>query len=143
MMEKDPEKTPGGFSFEPPTGDIKPPLTEEGLREDEEEIKSTEARQFVQGKIPLHPAVIKAPASVVGRLATEITGYPGFTFTEEELNDLAELWVACGIETSPTIQALIGSVAVLGVKIGGYTVWRRAGKPGDVRQKAIEEVANR
>ena len=28
MIDKDAEKAPGGFHFEPPTGDIKPPLTE-------------------------------------------------------------------------------------------------------------------
>jgi len=126
-------------------GDTTPPGARRKFEEpapspdiDDEEIKAQQhdqarAREFVEGRIPLHPAVIRLPASVFGRLASEISGYEGFSFTQEELDDLASLWMACGVEANPRLQAMVGSIAMLGVKAGGYTVWRRQGSSGDIR----------
>ena len=54
-----------------------------------------------------------------------LTHYEGFEFTTEELEMLAELWRACGIEMSPVPQAVIGTTSMFGVKFGGYVVWRK------------------
>ena len=135
----DTEPSSEGIAFNRIEGDIPPPATrrkhEEPISEDTEaqKVDQERTREFVEGRIPLHPAVIRLPASVFGRLASEISGYEGFTFTQEELDDLASLWMACGIEANPRLQAMVGSIAMLGVKAGGYTVWRRQGSPGDVR----------
>jgi len=134
------EPTLDGIAFNRVQGDIPPPATrrkhEDTISEDtteDQKIDQERTREFVEGRIPLHPAVIRLPASVFGRLASEITGYEGFTFTQEELDDLASLWMACGIEANPRLQAMVGSIAMLGVKAGGYTVWRRQGSSGDIR----------
>ena len=132
-----PEQAPEGISFKRVEGDIPPPAArmkpEEKAEATEEKAEEDKARDFARGGIPLHPAVIRLPASVFGRLATELSGYEGFTFTREELEDLASLWMECGIEADPRLQAMVGSVAMLGVKAGGYTAWRRQGRPGDIR----------
>ena len=126
-----------GLHFTEAEGQAEPPLTSEEeeieetaeLGEIPEERRAAAGRVARQGKVPLHPAVIRLPASILGRVGTELTGYPGFTFTDQELNDLADLWMQCGIEMSPMIQAAVGTTAMLGGKSLGYLAWVKAGKP--------------
>lgn len=126
------EKAPG-LEFKVESGESRPPLEAGG----EEEL-AAEGRRRAEigaegvartGNVPLHPAVVRLPASVLGRIGTEFTGYPGFTFTEGELNDLAELWMQTGVEMPPMVQAMVGTTAMVGGKMIGYSVWRKAGKP--------------
>ena len=133
----------GGIRFQKPVSQVKPPFAG---REEEEELKQplppraemgAEERVMRAGKMPLHPAVIRLPFSIFGRIGTELTGYPGFTFTEMELNDLADLWVACGIEMNPLLQASIGTSAMVGGKSLGYFGWVKAGKPKIAGAEAI------
>ena len=124
-----------GITFTKPKSQTAPPFA--GREEDEELKQPLPPREGVgveegvarTGKVPMHPAVIRLPFSILGRVGTELTGYPGFTFTEQELNDLAELWVQCGIEMSPLLQASIGTSAMVGGKSLGYFAWVKAGKP--------------
>lgn len=134
-IEKSHVEGAGGIKFTKPPSQVKPPFAG---REEEEELKEplppraeigAEERVMRAGKVPLHPAAIRLPASILGRVGTELTGYPGFTFTEQELNDLAELWIQCGIEMNPLLQASIGTTAMVGGKSLGYFAWVRAGKP--------------
>ncbi len=135
MVTKEPVKDGGGMKFTKPAGQIKPPY--EGRDEEEELQQALPARGEIApeekvmraGKVPLHPAVIRLPFSIFGRIGTELTGYEGFSFTEMELNDLAELWVQCGVEMSPLLQASIGTTAMVGGKSLGYFAWIKAGKP--------------
>ena len=76
--------------------------------------------------MPLMAETVKLPASITGRLLTEATGYQEFTFTDEELEYLANLWIAVpGIEMEPIHQAIIGTASVFGIKAGGYFAYRR------------------
>ena len=139
-------KEPGeatGIRFTKPKSQIEPPFKG---REEEEEFKeplpdkgTLEAQEQVMraGKVPLHPAVIRLPFSIFGRIGNELTGYPGFVFTEQELNDLAELWVQCGVEMNPLLQASIGTTAMVGGKSLGYLAWVKAGKPKVMGAEAV------
>lgn len=129
--------TQEGLHFEDVDSQSQPPL---GAIDDEEAAELGDlprergreegARRVAsQGKVPLHPAVITLPASILGRIGTELTGYPGFTFTQRELDDLADLWMQCGIEMPPLLQASIGTTAMMGGKTLGYFAWVKAGKP--------------
>lgn len=122
---------------------IRPPF--EG-REEEEDLKQplppreellAEEKVMRAGKVPLHPAVIRLPFSILGRIGTELTQYPGFTFTEMELNDLAELWMQTGIMMTPMLQVAIGTTAMCGGKFLGYATWVKAGKPSIPGAEAI------
>ena len=127
VNEREPETGPP-VSFRKMGGETKPPLADMS----EEELGAPtmpQERVARAGKVPLHPAVIRLPFSIFGRIGTELTHYPGFTFTEQELNDLADLWIQCGIEASPMLQAAIGTTAMVGGKTLGYAAWVRAGKP--------------
>ena len=145
MVTKDHVEGSGGMRFTRPEAQVAPPF--EG-RKEEEELRQplpergelgTEERVLRAGKVPLHPAVVRLPASILGRVGTELTGYPGFTFTEQELNDLGELWAQTGIMMTPMLQAAIGSTAMVGGKFIGYFAWVKAGKPLVPGAKAIGE----
>lgn len=140
-----------GIKFTKPEAEVKAPFAG---REEEEDLQqplpprtteiTAEEKVMRAGKMPLHPAVIRLPFSIFGRIGTELTGYPGFTFTEMELNDLAELWVACGIEMNPLLQASIGTTAMVGGKSLGYFAWVKSGKPKipgaeAIGQETVEE----
>ena len=63
-----------------------------------------------------------------------------------ELNDLAELWVQCGVEMNPLLQASIGTTAMVGGKSFGYFAWVKAGKPkvagaAAIGQETVEGTA--
>ena len=142
-VKKDPVAGGPGMRFTRPEAQTKAPFAgregEEGLKE---EIPGrgelgVEEKVMRAGKMPLHPAVIMLPFSILGRVGTELTGYPGFTFTEQELNWLAELWVQCGVEMNPLLQASIGTTAMTGGKFIGYFAWTKAGKPKIAGAEAI------
>jgi len=114
---------------EAPT-EIKPPL--EGP-EEEAPVEEIEPGR-VTGKIPLSPAVIKPPLRFEGMVLSEITGYPGWLYTEEDLEDIAELIRECGWEMDPRIQILLSLVTIHGAKFTGYMAWKRTGRKGDLRK---------
>lgn len=122
-----------GIGFRPASGRMEPPLAGGGEGEPGEIYERPEAGPEMgamrQGKVPLHPAMIRLPFSVIGRVLTELTQYPGFTFTDQELNDLAELWIQCGIVLDPRIQAAVGTTSMVGAKALGYFAWVKAGRP--------------
>ena len=134
-MVKEDTSTGAGIIVDKEEGEVTPPLTEEALREEKKVAEEGMEREALKGKVPIHPALIRLPASVAGRLATEFTGYDGFTFTEQELNDLAEIWMQVGIMVPPLAQALIATSAMVGIKVGGYATWKKLGKPkkGEVK----------
>lgn len=139
-LYKDKKEDAGGMQFRKQEGQVKPPF--EGREEEEEALPprgeiGAEERAARAGKVPLHPAVIRLPFSILGRVGTELTGYPGFTFTETELNDMAELWMQCGVEMNPLLQASIGTTAMVGGKFLGYAAWVKAGKPAVAGAEAI------
>lgn len=137
----DPEKAPGGITMERPEVEVNPPgqdivqpeaeVEAPGITREQIEAKEVEEPERLAkiGKVPLHPAVVRIPFSVMGRIGTELTSYPGFTFTEQELADLGELWQQTGIMMAPLTQAAIGTTAMVGAKVMGYTLWVKAGKP--------------
>jgi len=142
--------TEKGIKFTKPTAQVQAPFA--GREEDEEFRKPLPPREELgveekivrAGKVPLHPAAVRLPFSILGRIGTEMSGYEGFSFTESELNDLAELWVQCGIMMSPILQASIATTAMVGGKFGGYWAWVRAGKPklhkpGEAYERPEEE----
>lgn len=115
-------------------GKAAPPISEETERE----ISQAEAEDVIdkadkarQGKVPLHPAAIRLPVAVSGRLAAELTGYNGWEFTESELKDLTEIWSQLEIKVSPASQAIVATTTMFAMKAASYLVWLRAGKPAE------------
>jgi hypothetical protein len=106
--------------------EVPPPLAgEEGKETEEQKGAEKVAAELRQGKLPLPGSAFKGPIRTLGLTLSELTGYDGFGYTEEELQDIATAWEACGIQASPLVAALIVTLGVTGGKAGGYFVWRR------------------
>ena len=129
MIDK-PKKETGGIEITPTEGELAPPLKEEVVEEIPEVVPPRPPT-----KIPLSPAVIKPPLRFEGQVLSELTGYTGWLYTEEDLEDIANLIEQCGWEVAPQIQILIALLTLHGVKYGGYLAWKRAGRPGDLKKK--------
>lgn len=127
-----------GIQITPTPGELEPPLAKEEAVEEptEEEI----AAKRVVGKIPLSPAVVKPPLRFEGLALAEATGYPGWIWTEEDLEDFAMLIQECGLSADPRIQVLIGLFTLHGAKLMGYVAWRKSGKKGDLRKSETGEA---
>lgn len=119
-----------GIIMGEPTGDLEPPIKEEPVPEPE--IPTIKP---LPKKIPLSPAVVKMPLRFEGQALAQLTGYSGWIYTEEDLNEIANLAQACGIEASPLIQLLIALTGVHAAKLAGYAAWKRKGRPGDLRKE--------
>lgn len=127
---KKPPASEGGIKVVEQPTEIKPPLEEGEPEPCPEEIEPGR----VTGKIPLSPAVIKPPLRFEGMVLAEMTGYPGWLYTEEDLEDIAELIRECGWEMDPRIQILLSLVTIHGAKFTGYMAWKRTGRKGDLRK---------
>lgn len=133
-VEKKAKET--GIKVTPTPGELPPPLKEG--EEVETPLEEEIAAKKVMGKIPLSPAVVKPPLRFEGLALAEATGYPGWIWTEEDLEDFAMLIQECGIQADPRIQVLIGLFTLHGAKMMGYMAWKKAGRPGDL--KKLEET---
>ncbi len=120
----------GGIKVVEQPTEIKPPLEEGEEAAPKEEIEPGR----VTGKIPLSPAVIKPPLRFEGMVLAEMTGYPGWMYTEEDLEDIAELVRECGWEMDPRIQILLSLGTIHAAKFTGYMAWKRTGRKGDLRK---------
>ena len=123
----------GGIRIEQTEGEIKPPLTElpAGAPPDGEDIEPKK----ITGKIPLSPAVVKPPLRLEGLVLAEFTGWNGWLYTEEELEEWAQLIAQMGIEMTPGMQVIAGLGTMHAARFIGFQAWRKIGKPGDTRRK--------
>ncbi len=133
-VKQEPAGDAGIKVVEAPT-EIKPPLSAEGAGEEQPSVEEIEPAR-VTGKIPLSPAVIKPPLRFEGMVLAEMTGYPGWLYTEEDLEDIAELIRECGWEMDPRIQILLSLVTIHGAKFTGYMAWKRTGRKGDLKKES-------
>lgn len=122
----------GGMRIKQTPGEIKPPLDEEQIKEQAEEEP---VGKRITGKIPLSPAIVKPPLRLEGTVLSEITGFPGWMYTEEDLDDIASLILECGWELTPQIQIIVALAGLHGAKVAAYLHWKRTGKPGDLRKE--------
>jgi hypothetical protein len=132
-VEADGATKGAGISIKATDGEIAPPLTMEKQAEEEAAAEAAEPKKIV-GKLPLSPAVIKPPLRFEGMLLSQLTGYPGWMYTEEDLTDICDLIAQCGFEADPKIQVLISLVGLHGAKFAGYMAWRRGTKKDDLRK---------
>lgn len=116
-----------GIIMGEPTGDLEPPIKEEAAAEPE----IPTARE-ISKKLPISAAVVKPPLRFEGQVLSQITGYPGWIYTEEDLEEIARLVQECGLEVSPVIQLMIALTGIHATKFTGYVAWKKKGRPGDL-----------
>lgn len=104
-------------------GEGVPPTAEE-LRVEQEEQK---LRTAARGKIPILPGAVRIPMRFEGEFLAAVTGWDGWKYSDEDLEDFVTLVQACGLEASPAIQLLGIFVGLHGAKLAGYTTWKKKG----------------
>lgn len=128
-----------GISFEQAKGEIKPPLEgyegEGGIEGDQRAAEEVVGKR-ITGKVPISPAMVKPPLRFEGLILSEATGYPGWIYTEEDLDDIATLIQECGWELNPAIQVFVALLTLHGAKFVGFQNWKRSGRIGDLKQKS-------
>ena len=113
--------------LEMPEGGELPP---EGLEPGLEKVTS--------GKIPINPAVVKPLLRFEGIALNEFTGYPGWLYQEEDLENIAELVQQTGLEATPVMQLGLVLVGLHAEKTMGFFAWRKAGRPKEGEEKKSE-----
>jgi len=130
-IKMEPGDRSGGINIARAEGEIKPPL--ENIK-DITPVEET-AGAKISGKIPIMSSVIKPPLRFEGLMLSELTGYNGWIWSEDDLEDIASLIQQCGVTLTPEIQLAIAMLTIHGVKFGGYIAWKRSGRPGDLKKK--------
>ena len=120
------ETKEGGIQIEQAKGEIPPPI-KEGEEKPPEEV---ERPKPPLGTMPLQPAVIRLTFRVPGELLAWRTKWDGWKLSDQDLEDIVEVYQQLGIELDVRLQALILPVVVYGEKYVGYEMWRRKGQPG-------------
>ncbi len=130
--------TPGGISLERGSdGQIPPPLA--GVSEEPEQEAPGLVKEMKKGAIPLPATMVKAPLRTAGLIATETTGWEGWGFSDEELEDIASAFQDAGVEVPPLVAALLTLSGVVAAKAGGYYVWKRKKQQGSTERSVLRE----
>lgn len=132
MSDEEKQPTSDGLVIKPTEGEYPPPLqqaVEEGAVPPEEEVPPG-LKVAREGKIPLQPAVIRLAFRVPGEVLAWRTEWDGWKLSDDDLQDIVEVYEQLGIETAPWVQALMVPLAAYGNRFVMYTAWKRRGKPG-------------
>ena len=122
------DKEGGGIQIEQAKGEIPPPL-QEGEEKERAAPEIGPSKPPI-GKGPLQPAVIRLAFRVPGELLALRTHWDGWKLSEEDLQDIVEVYEQLDIQMDVRLQALILPLTVYGERAVGYQIWRRAGRPG-------------
>lgn len=136
----EPGKEIGGIQIKQTEGEIKPPLEDQFKEEAEKGVEGEEEEvtRKITEKIPISSAIIKPPLRLEGNVLAEVTGYPGFMYTEEELEEITALIQELGVMLSPSIQVVIALATMHGAKFTAFQIWKRTGKRGDLKKQTGE-----
>lgn len=123
-----------GINITPTERELEPPLTEEREREEAAVAEEGIAAKKAIGKMPISPIIIKPPLRFETLALQEATGYPVPIWSEEDIEDLANFVADLGLEMHPGFQVLLSMVTAHAAWFLGFSAWRRAGRPGDLKR---------
>ena len=85
----------------------------------------------VRGKVPILASTVRIPLRFEGDFLSTTTGWDGWKYTEEEMDDIWLLVQSLGLEATPAIQLFGIIIGLHGAKLAGFMAWkRRGGKRG-------------
>lgn len=79
-------------------------------------------------ELEVNKAIIETVCVAIGRIAIAITGTEDVAFDEAETEQLKNLWSPLVPEVSPTAAAIIGTIVIVGGKVGIYMAKRHESK---------------
>ena len=123
-IEKRPLGAGGGIEITPRVaeGQVEPPLKSE---EEAQPEVPPEVKVIREGKIPIHPVVIKPLFRFEGNMFAELTGYQGWLYSEEDIQAIADLIQQTGLQATPVWQLILLILGLHAEKGMGWVMWRR------------------
>lgn len=113
-------------------------LSPEDLRVEQEEQK---LRTAARGKIPIVPGAVRLPLRFEGEFLAVTTGWEGWRYSDEDLEDIVELVQACGLEASPAIQLIACLSGVHAAKLAAFAAWKKKGVRKTAKGTPEEEAS--
>ena len=77
--------------------------------------------------VAMSAAIVKFPILTVSHAVAEVTSYPGFNFTIEEAEALANAIAELGYQVPPWMNAMLLGIGIVAGKTIAYAVWKRRG----------------
>lgn len=105
-------------------------------------VEDAPARREIDDKIS--EAMVRAACAGLNSAIVGISGYRELEFTEEEIDQLDELWSPLLPTVSPLVAAIVGTVIIVGGKFALYRHLKKGdndGRPTDARGRVREAVA--
>lgn len=78
----------------------------------------------------VNSALVKAACAGLNSVIVGMTGYQELEFSEEEVNQLDQLWSPILPTVSPVVAAIIGTVIIVGGKLALYRKLEKGGSHG-------------
>lgn len=133
VTESDQPRAGGGINFTEVRSPLRPPGSENDQGEEQPRGAGwgfpEESQELPSGTVPLSGNAIKLPLKAIGNMAAELTQFPGWRFSDEELEAFAEAMEELGLRLPKLANAIVVCGGIVAVKGMGYIVWARAGKP--------------
>lgn len=123
----------GGISMTTVTGQLKPPGGDPPKAEGfspptEADISPTKQTEVAS---PMTAAIIKAPLRFEGNILKELTGFDGWMWTDEELEEVGRLFESCGFTANPMVQIALLLMTLHMTKAMGWVAIRRSQRQTD------------
>ncbi len=115
--------------------EYKPPLARDEdeeagvLTREELEVEEAEGklRRATGGKVPILASTVRIPLRFEGEFLAATTGWDGWKYSDDEMNDVWLLVQELGLEASPALQLVGIIVGMHGARLAQFTVWKKKG----------------
>ena len=108
-----------------------------------EELAAEEAegklRPAARGKVPILASTVRIPMRFEGEFLATATGWDGWKYSDDEMNDVWLLVQELGLEASPALQLFGIIVGMHGARLAGYAAWKKKGVRKTAKERAEEE----
>lgn len=157
MAKEKKKKTNGGSDLIVKTKEVEkgkePEIEPELEHESEAQPQSGEGGVSPEA-IEVNKALIETICVMVSRMAVAIIGMEDIAFTDPEVEQLKNLWSPFMPSISPVATAILGTVIIVGGKVGVYMIKKRETKKskpaktaetakGKVEEKEVEKAVEK
>lgn len=100
--------------------------------------EETPPEEKVEIPLPLGKKFVEITARTVGEVAYEITKLENARFTDDEIEQLSDIWSPCLPRISPLTLAILGTTVIIGGKVIACINERRTRKEASTGKTAQE-----
>lgn len=123
----------GGIQMKTVVGQVKAPGAEAPKSEGFSPPTEADVSTTKQSQVPsaMTAAIIKAPLRFEGNILKELTGFEGWMWTDEELEEVGRLFESCGFTANPMVQVVLLLMTLHMTKAMGWIALRRSQRKTD------------